>query len=169
MIHEDSDAGYTSSREEMLALLSEYTEELKAPLEKAIRREAFKITIFYGIIIATLFAVVFLIFSGIAGGEAKWEAYSRIELGNPLFTVFAGLLYLWLGGFVIGLQARRFSNQMEVSSKILGRILSRAVQLTDHNKSKLDFTFEIKIAEAEAVLENYMHFRKKPHTLKMRI
>ena len=153
----EAEIRFSSTRDELLKLLEEYTEDLKRSLEMEAsidaRRDMMR-TLFVavGLGLASSAAVVGLIAS-LRSEEVKQALPAFVAMAAVVVGV-ASLIP------VFNLSARhrqkRFVHEIQFTARILERIVSRASQLVDHNKSRLDFTFEVRIAEAEAVLDRYL-------------
>ncbi|NDW53144.1 hypothetical protein [Aliiroseovarius sp. PrR006] len=152
------ETSYSSARAELLKLLEEYTEDVKRALELEARLESRGVALRNLLIAVALAGTVATLVVGLLTRNTHENFVASVELSSfvAMIGIIAGLAAsVPIISIASRAQQKKFSHDIQFSAKILERIVSRAVQLVDHNSSRLDFTFEIRIAEAEAVLDRF--------------
>jgi len=152
----------TASRLELVELLTEYTNKLHRYLEYETDRRRRRTSTSRALLIGVL--------SGLAMGvplaiyfETSGAFNAAVDASLPLMITLAALLLCSIGAIsylVVNIYGPwRTSSQIPhealTIAKILERIVARSVQLADHNRSGMDLKFDIKIAEAQAVLSRF--------------
>lgn len=153
---------HSASSLELVELLTEYTDKLHRYIEYETDRKRRRTSAFWGVlagvVAGTATGVPLILYLETLGTfEAAFDA------ALPLIVVLTVLLLvsLVLTTYLLADRYRPWRASSQVPhevltiAKILERIVARSVQMADHNRGGMDLKFDIKIAEAQAVLARF--------------